>query len=161
MVSDVHQYLLMREADEPVGNLVVVGGATDVPIAPVVVGPVPVLVGCPFVVVTNGVVNEAINDGRKQLNKNSNGLNHSLWEVVVVCVVPKMESIKRNNLSSYSTMFSTDLSSSAFGLVYISETGWVDYVLHRLYRETSQQQHHQYLLVLWVLRREREQHPSC
>jgi hypothetical protein len=42
--------------DEPVGNLVVAGGGTDEPVLPIVVGPVPVLDGCPVVLDNDGVV---------------------------------------------------------------------------------------------------------
>lgn len=40
----------MSAVDEPVGVHVLDGGGTDEPVAPVVVGPVPVLDGCPYVV---------------------------------------------------------------------------------------------------------------
>ena len=54
-------YLLISVVEEPVGNIVVDGGELVDPIAPVVVGPVPVLDGCPVVVDTDdSLVPEAV-----------------------------------------------------------------------------------------------------
>jgi hypothetical protein len=43
-----------------VGNRVVDGGGTDDPVAPIVVGPVPVLDGCPLVLDNKEEVDEAL-----------------------------------------------------------------------------------------------------
>jgi hypothetical protein len=55
-----NKHLLRSVVDEPVGNRVVDDGEVDVPIPPVVVGPVAEDFGCPVVVDTDDVVLEAI-----------------------------------------------------------------------------------------------------
>jgi len=55
-VNVIGDVVLIKVVDDPVGKTVVDGGATVVPILPEVLGPVPELVGCPVVVVGDGVM---------------------------------------------------------------------------------------------------------